>query len=52
MGYGQVSAPVMQSSKAPGLFNALGQAVKNAAAERKDVAIGGADCWGKSTQAA
>ena len=40
MGYGQVSAPVAQPSKAPGLFNALGQAVKNAAAERKDVAIG------------
>ena len=40
VGFRQTAAPVAQPSKAPGLFNALGQAVKNAAAERKDVAIG------------
>ena len=52
MGYGQVSAPVAQPSKAPGLFNALGQAVKNAAAEREGCGDWGTDCWGESTQAA
>lgn len=40
VGFRQTAAPVAQPSKAPGLFNALGQAVKNATAERKDVAIG------------
>ena len=40
VGFRQTAAPVAQPPKAPGLFNALGQAVKNATAERKDVAIG------------
>lgn len=38
--FGQTAAPAAQSVKEPGIFNALGQAVKNAAAERKDMAIG------------
>ena len=40
VGFGQTAAPAAQSVKEPGIFNALGQAVKNAAAERKDMAIG------------
>ena len=37
VGFGQTAAPAAQSVKEPGIFNALGQAVKNAAAERKDI---------------
>lgn len=39
-GHGQVVVSAGQATKSSGLFNALGQAVKNAAAERKDAAIG------------
>ena len=40
VGYGEVGTPVAQPAKVPGLFNALGQAVRNAAAEQKEAAIG------------
>lgn len=39
-GYGQVAGAVGQPAKEPGIFNALGQAVKNAAVEQKSLAIG------------
>ena len=39
-GTGQVSAPVGRPVKEPGILNALGQAVKNAAVEQKSLAIG------------
>ncbi|OLO52624.1 hypothetical protein BKH30_06155 [Actinomyces oris] len=39
-GVGQVSAPVGRPVKEPGILNALGQAVKNAAVEQKSLAIG------------
>ena len=39
-GYGQAVVSIAQPAKTSGLFNALGQAVKNAAAEQKDAAIG------------
>ena len=39
-GAGQVSAPVGRPVKEPGILNALGQAVKNAAVEQKSLAIG------------
>ena len=40
VGAGQVSTPVGQAVKEPGILNALGQAVKNAAVEQKSLAIG------------
>ena len=39
-GYGQVAGSVGQPAKSSGVFNALGQAVKNAAVEQKSLAIG------------
>ena len=39
-GAGQVSAPLGRPVKEPGILNALGQAVKNAAVEQKSLAIG------------
>lgn len=39
VGAGQVSTPVGQPVKEPGILNALGQAVKNAAVEQKSLAI-------------
>ena len=39
-GTGQVSAPLGRPVKEPGILNALGQAVKNAAVEQKSLAIG------------
>ena len=40
VGYGQVAGSVGQPVKEPGILNALGQAVKNAAVEQKSLAIG------------
>ena len=40
VGYGQVAGSVGQPLKEPGILNALGQAVKNAAVEQKSLAIG------------
>ena len=40
VGYGQVIGSVGQPVKEPGILNALGQAVKNAAVEQKSLAIG------------
>ncbi len=39
-GHGQVVVSAGQATKSSGLFNALGQAVKDAAVERKNLAIG------------
>ena len=39
-GSGQALAPVMRPMKEPGILDALGQAVKGAAVERKNMAIG------------
>ena len=40
VGSGQVLAPVARPMKEPGILDALGQAVKDAAVERKNLAIG------------
>ena len=40
VGYGSVAGSVGQPAKEPGILNALGQAVKNAAVEQKSLAIG------------
>ena len=40
VGSGQVLAPVARPMKEPGILDALGQAVKDAAVERKNMAIG------------
>ena len=40
VGYGSVAGSVEQPAKEPGILDALGQAVKDAAVERKNLAIG------------
>ena len=40
VGYGSVAGSVEQPAKEPGILDALGQAVKNAAVEQKSLAIG------------